>query len=288
MGKCNYCGRDAGFFRSEHSDCIQKHKVGLEEIVVSIDRSISRPLPEFDTDFFQIYDPDFSGLKRKIEKLAKSCFVSEMDVRRSVVEGWNRAVTRAVESEKFSERTEHTLRTLAKQFELSKTDKDCRSTWLSIEERIKREASTRKRKHEEQAAIISAVEEGTPIERDWSQHETTFKLQKSETLIYLFKNTVYREEILDKRAKSLYGIRFPAKNRMGNKGLGTMGLTTKHIYFVGILEVFRIRYDRIGTFSHRVGGIRIKRYAKSARPQEFLTGEGWFTYLLAKTLARRA
>ncbi len=287
MGKCRICGRDAGFFSSQHSECVQKQKDGLKEIVDSIDRSISRPAA-FDTDYFQIYDPDFSGLKRKIEKLAKSCFASELDTRRSVVEGWMRAVTRAVENENFSERTEFTLVTLAKQFELSRSDNDCHSTWLSIEKRIKLESPARKRKKEEQAVILASVEDGTPIELDRSQHEAKFRLQQSETLIWVFQNTVYREESLDTRANSRYGIRFPAKYRMSHKGLGTLGLTTKHIYFVGILDVFRIRYDRIGRISPCPGGIRIQRYAKSARPQEFITGEVSFTHSLAWTLARQA
>ena len=32
MGKCKYCGLDAGFFRSQHDECERKYKQGLAEI----------------------------------------------------------------------------------------------------------------------------------------------------------------------------------------------------------------------------------------------------------------
>lgn len=32
MGKCKYCGQDAGFFRSKHDECEKKHRQGLAAI----------------------------------------------------------------------------------------------------------------------------------------------------------------------------------------------------------------------------------------------------------------
>ena len=32
MGKCKYCGQDAGFFHSKHAECEQRHFNGVARI----------------------------------------------------------------------------------------------------------------------------------------------------------------------------------------------------------------------------------------------------------------
>lgn len=32
MSKCNYCGQDAGWFKSCHSECEQKHIAGMQRV----------------------------------------------------------------------------------------------------------------------------------------------------------------------------------------------------------------------------------------------------------------
>ena len=65
-----------------------------------------------------------------------------------------------------------------------------------------------------------------------------------------------------------------------------MGVTTKHIYFVGDKERFRIRYDTVVAFKEYPDAVGLNRGAEQARQQKFVTGEGWFTYNLVTTLAK--
>ena len=67
---------------------------------------------------------------------------------------------------------------------------------------------------------------------------------------------------------------------------GMLGLTTKHIYFAGPRKKFRVRYDRIVAFEPYSDGLGIMRDAQSAKPQSFVTGDGWFVYNQAATLPR--
>ena len=67
---------------------------------------------------------------------------------------------------------------------------------------------------------------------------------------------------------------------------GLMGLTTKHIYFAGDTKRFRVRYDRIVAFEPYSDGIGIMREAQTAKPQTFITNDGWFTYNMATNLAQ--
>ena len=67
---------------------------------------------------------------------------------------------------------------------------------------------------------------------------------------------------------------------------GMLGLTTKHLYFAGARKKFRVRYDRIVAFDPYEDGFCIMRDAQSAKPQSFVTGDGWFVYNLAANLTQ--
>ena len=53
-----------------------------------------------------------------------------------------------------------------------------------------------------------------------------------------------------------------------------LGLTTKHLYYAGSRQKFRVRYDRIVSFDPYDDGFGIMRDAQTAKPQTFRTGGG--------------
>lgn len=62
-------------------------------------------------------------------------------------------------------------------------------------------------------------------------------------------------------------------------GNGLLAITNKHLYFGGGTgKDFRIRLDKIVSFEPFSDGIGIQRDAATAKPQSFVTGDGWFTY----------
>ncbi len=63
-------------------------------------------------------------------------------------------------------------------------------------------------------------------------------------------------------------------------GTGIMAVTNKHIYFTSSQKTFRVRLDKIVSFMPYSDGVGIQRDAASAKPQFFITGDGWFTYNL--------
>ena len=71
-----------------------------------------------------------------------------------------------------------------------------------------------------------------------------------------------------------------------NVGKGIMAVTTKHIYFAGKIESFRIRFEKIVSFVPYDDGIGIQTDKARAKPQIFVTGDGWFTYNLVTNLAQ--
>ena len=68
---------------------------------------------------------------------------------------------------------------------------------------------------------------------------------------------------------------------------GALGVTTKHLYFSSARKSFRIPYAKIVTFTPYSDGIGVCRDAATARPQVFVSGEGWFIYNLVKNLAQQ-
>jgi hypothetical protein len=47
-----------------------------------------------------------------------------------------------------------------------------------------------------------------------------------------------------------------------------------------------VAYDKIVSFTPYSDGIGIQRDAQTAKPQVFVTGDGWFTYNLIANLAK--
>lgn len=62
-------------------------------------------------------------------------------------------------------------------------------------------------------------------------------------------------------------------------------ITNKHIYFSGNNKNFRINYKKIISFKPYSDEIEIQRDTATAKPQIFLTDDGWFTYNLVMNLA---
>ena len=67
---------------------------------------------------------------------------------------------------------------------------------------------------------------------------------------------------------------------------GLVAVTTKQIYFSGAKKAFRIPYAKIVSFEPFSNGLGIMRDSVSAKPQIFVTQDGWFTYNLVSNLAR--
>ncbi len=131
-----------------------------------------------------------------------------------------------------------------------------------------------------------------------------FNLQKSEKIIWIFQDVDYYEQ----KTRHTYvggskgfsiriakGIYYRAGAFKGHSvqhteiihvDRGFLGVTNKHIYFSGSAKSFRIRHDKIVAFEPYSDGIGIQRDAVTAKPQSFVTGDGWFTYNLIANVAQ--
>ena len=67
---------------------------------------------------------------------------------------------------------------------------------------------------------------------------------------------------------------------------GALVVTQKNLYFAGPRKALRVPFSKIISFEPFDDGIGILREAATAKPQVFVTGDGWFTYNLVVNLAR--
>ena len=155
-----------------------------------------------------------------------------------------------------------------------------------------------------QAAVIRDVAQGIIPQRQNIQGQVPFNLMKSEKLVWVIQGVDYLETATRReRRGTSHGLSIriargvyyrPSSFRSRpveweetiHADTGLMGLTTKHIYFTGPKKKFRVRYDRIVTFEPYSDGLGIMRDAQTAKPQTFVTGDGWFVYNLAVNLSQ--
>ena len=68
MGKCRFCGKNAGLMRSEHSRCRNIYEKGRRDIVAMVVRAVDEP-------------DRIEGLGKEIDQLAGSLRIHDRDTR---------------------------------------------------------------------------------------------------------------------------------------------------------------------------------------------------------------
>lgn len=79
--------------------------------------------------------------------------------------------------------------------------------------------------------------------------------------------------------------RYVEKTQTEHMDTRILGVAAKHIYFPGSSKKFRVPFAKIVTIEPSSDGIVIMRDAASAKPQTFITEDGWFTYNLVADLS---
>ena len=277
MGKCKFCGQDAGFMRRAHKGCKQAHSEGTRRILEIAAKAA-------------VGQSDLSTVQETLQNVASSSFIDAGLLGELLARAWDAAVSRALEDGVLSEAEEHALVAFKERFSLP-TDMLDRTG-----------AHTRVVK----AGVLRDVLEGNIRQRVRIEGTLPFNFQKGETLVWVFQNVPYYESRTQTTHSGSYGgvslrvakgVYYHLGGFQSNPVVttatvlvdrGILGITNKHIYFAGKAKSFRIRYDKIVSFTPYTDGIGVQRDALSAKPQIFVTGDGWFTYNLVTNLAHLA
>lgn len=275
MGNCTYCGAPAGFLRSAHKECRNTYESGKNQITSLIVSTAT-------------HGGEANILVDQLSQISASHFIDPTTLRSLLVKGWEQAVEHAFDDGILTEEEELNLMSLQENFSLSEHDLDTHGAYTQV---VK-------------GAVLRDVLEGKIPDRVPIPTHVPFNLQKTEKLIWVFQNVKYYEQktrrqyVSGSRGVSIRiakGVYYRVGAFKGNSvestetihvATGLLGVTNKHIYFSSGTKNFRIRHDKIVSFDPYSDGIGLQRDAATAKPQLFVTGDGWFTYNLLANVAQ--
>jgi hypothetical protein len=119
LGSCKFCGKPAGFLRSKHAECEQRHENGKKQITAAISEALS-PSGSFD------------ALQCRLADIAQHCYVSDNERQTLLVQAWTSAVDRFLEDRVLDESEEKRLVDLKNRFALSETDLDASGAFTKL------------------------------------------------------------------------------------------------------------------------------------------------------------
>lgn len=277
MGRCSICGQGAGLFRTVHKAC----KARLEQATHAIEAQLHEAINGARS---------LDAVVPWVRQTAQLGRLSPDRLRALLTQRWEGSVGDFLDDGLLDEREERLLLAYADAFGLSPEQLDVNGAYT-------------------RASIAGALRDLTQDkipERFATQGDVPFNLQKSETLVWIFPRTEYLEERTHREyvggysgvsvrvARGLYfrtgGFRGHPVERVAlePRDTGLLGLTTKHVYFHGTSASFRVPYRKIVSFRAYDDGMGIQKDGARARPQIFVTGDGWGVYNLTRNLARLA
>ncbi|GMW03993.1 MAG: hypothetical protein AMXMBFR84_51270 [Candidatus Hydrogenedentota bacterium] len=282
MGNCKYCGKPAGFLRSKHAECEEQHQQreriiqgGRQRIAVEVLRAIKG-------------SENFDSLEKTIAEIEQSSFVPPTERKALLIKGWENSVEQFLEDGILDTTEEKRLVEFKERFALSQSELD------------RNGALTKTAK----AAVLRDVLNGVIPQRMSVDGNLPINLQKGEQIIWAFSGSKYLE---DKTRRQFVGgsqgvsirVMKGVYYRVGAfKGqavehtervhidTGWVVVTNKNIYFAGPRKSVRLPYAKIVSFEPFSDGIGIMRDTATAKPQIFVTGDGWFTYNLVTNLSQ--
>lgn len=277
MGTCQYCGQDAGFFRKQHEECHQKYESSLSQMVTLAATAAKN-------------SSALQSLEQQLRGIEASASPVRVNRHQALVLGWEQAVNDILSDNILSSTEEAQVMAYVQKFGLSQSDLNTNGAFTRLVYGC---------------ALRDILDKGHTT-RAVITFQLPFNLQKNESLVWCFRDVpFYEEKVYKSYVGQSHGVSFRVMSgvyyRVGaSKGypvetsrneqidVGMLGVTTQHIYFAGSKKSFRIPYKKIVSFTPYSDGIGICKDAANAKPQTFITGEGWFIYNLVMNLSQNA
>lgn len=232
-------------------------------------------------------DFNFKEFDNILNKDKENHPINDYEKKHLLIKSWENTITKALEENCISEELEKNLLLFSKNYNLSQEDLDSNN---KFEELTK-------------SAILRKLSEGQ-LPKIKYEVVLPFNFQKDEEVVWIFQNVEY-SEIKEKTRyeggslggsfRVAKGIYFRTSSFRGHPvhyqsieyiGTGILVITNKHIYFGCQYQNFRIKYEKIVSFTPYSDGIGIQRDAMTAKPQIFKVGDGWFIYNLLMNISK--
>jgi hypothetical protein len=275
LGNCKFCGKPAGFLHTQHAECQEQHDRGTHEITGLI------------STFLSSTDP-LESLLPRVNEIAQRSYVAEGDEHSLLLQGWVTGVEHGLEDGILTESEEARLSQYKDRFSLTQDELNHSGAFTKL---VK-------------AAVIRDALNGIIKPRITLEGDSPINFQKGEQIAWAFPKADYLEDtnrreyvgsssgISIRVVKGLYYRTGAFKGHPVDRtervhvDTGVVVVTDKNIYFAGPSKSLRVPYNKIVSFQPFSDGIGIIRDAANAKPQIFVTGDGWFTFNLVTNLAK--
>lgn len=292
LGNCRFCGKPAGFLRGAHKFCREEddaRRRAEEEERRKRDQAVKEAgsrIVSIATAAMRS-DAAYASLEAKLVEIVQANGLRQDDCRPLLAQAWEQAVNAFLDDGVLDASEEKRLSEFRQHFSLTQDELDRNG---ALTKTVK-------------AAVLRDVLSGKVPERLSIDGTLPINFQKKETLIWAFSGAQYLE---DKTRRHYVGGSQGVSVRV-MKGVyyrvgafkaqpvettertyidsGWVAITNKNIYFAGSRKSVRVPYTKIVSFEPFSDGFGIMRDAVTAKPQIFVTGDGWFSYNLVTNAA---
>lgn len=268
MGICKFCGKKAGLFSSLHEECKTANINGKLAVIDKVSIALSSMT-------------DFTNLKREINTIAETAYITKEEVNFLYCLGFDKAVDTFLDDGIISPEEDEKLGNFQKQLNLGQDVLNLNGSYNRIV----------------QSEILKDVLDGKiPKSKINIIGTLPFLLQNDESIIWLFQNVEFQEQ----RTKTTYqgrsqgvsikiakGLYYRTGSFKGNPvsteqmtilGNGMLALTTKNLYFASSTKNLKTPYNKLISITPYSDGIGLQKDGASSKPQIFKGIDGWFTY----------
>lgn len=268
MGKCKYCGKDAGFFRSKHDECERKYNQGLLAIKQIVNQCF-------------VSKQDFYLKDSEIKEIATESNIDITSLEHEFCAALDNAIEQYLDDGVIDTEEE---RTVARFVQYSGLSQNVLNAHHSLEKVV-------------QSKVLQDILQGrTPASRITITGDFPFLLAKTEHLVWLFRNiTLHQQKTRREYVGRTHGMSFrimkgvyyrtggfkghPVETSfMQRIGVGSVCLTDKNLYFASPEKSLKIPYTKILSVESYSNGIGLQKDGANDKPI-FLEGiNSWFTY----------
>lgn len=268
MGKCKYCGKDAGWFSSCHSECEHKYVEGVS--------TLKRILHECFTS-----KKDFYLCANEVKAIQQASFIEGKRKEEVYVDVLDQAMDNYLNDGIIDTAEKQTI---ARFMQFSELPQTVLNRNHSLEKMV-------------QADVLNDIVNGRkPNPKITISGNFPFLLTKNETFIWLFRNiTLHEQKVKREYVGRSSGMSFrvckgvyyrtggfkghPVETTYMQKiGIGCVCLTDKHIYFSSPEKSIKIPYSKLINVDSYSNGIGLQKDGATAKPI-FLEGvNSWFCY----------
>lgn len=281
MGACTFCGKPAGFLRSEHPECRHERDEKVAEQ--------NRLLAELE---HQATDAAVGGSPEAVAAIATQSGRPELvgaNTRGALVRAYGSAIDRLLESEGVGAEHEKGLSLYASTFGLTDVEKGENDAQMKL---VK-------------ALVLRDAADGEIKSRINVSGTVPFAFKKGELILWCFNDVRLLEvkEFTHFEGRSqgislrvVKGVYYrvgafkgtPVKHEQTVLvDTGVVALTQQAIYFGGHQRSVHLPYAKIVSVVPYSDGIGLQKDGVSAKPLTLTPLDGWFAYNLVKTLAAK-